>query len=134
MLAASVATGGLFKGEPMHKCPHCGTNSVASYAVRWSSRSSPASCRHCGKLSHVLASTSSGIFCVCLVSLCVVLTAALLAESYGLAILGLCAVLAFNLSAWQRVELCPISPKSAKVAEQVSWWLTALAVLANFLS
>ena len=118
----------------MHKCPHCGTNSVAGYAVRWSSRSSPASCRHCSKLSHVLASTSSGIFFVCLVSLCVVLTAALMAESYGLAVLGVCAVLAFNLSAWQGVELFPISPESAKVAAQASWWLTALAILANLLS
>ena len=117
----------------MHKCPHCNTNAVANYTVRWSSRSSPAECGYCGKLSHVLASTSSGIFSVGFFLLCVTLTAALTMESYWVAVPGVCAVAVHNLWAWRRVELFPISPESAKLARQVHWLFLVLAFLADLL-
>jgi hypothetical protein len=117
----------------MHKCPHCNTNAVDSLAVRWSGRLSPATCGHCGKHSHVLTNTSSGIFAVGFLLLCLTLTAALTMASYAVAVLGLCAVVAHNLWAWRRVELFPIDPESVKREQQVHWLLWALAVLARLL-
>lgn len=53
----------------MHTCPHCKAPGIGALAKRWSSRSSPAECSACGSLSHVLASTSSGIWVACIVIL-----------------------------------------------------------------
>jgi hypothetical protein len=117
----------------MHKCPHCNTNAVARRDVRSSSRVSPATCGHCGKLSYVLASTSNGIWAVGCLLLCLTLTAALTMASYGVAVLGLCTVVAHNLWAWRRVELFPIDPKSVKREKQINWLLWALAFLAELL-
>jgi hypothetical protein len=118
----------------MHKCPWCNGAAVSGIAVRWSSRSSPASCASCGKLSHVLASTSSGIFSVGIVLLCCVLFAAFLAQSYLVGIAGVGLVVAYNVWAWRKAELFPISSDSANAAAQVTWWVVALSLLANIFS
>ena len=91
-------------------------------------------CRNCKKLSHVLASTSSGIFSVGLVLGCCAVIAALIAESYLAGAAGAAGVVGYNVWAWRQAELFPISPESAGTAAQVSWWLLALAVLAKIFS
>ena len=118
----------------MHTCPHCHAKALKGLAVRWSGRSSAARCPGCGKLSHVLGSTSSGIFAVCAVLLCCAVTAALLTTSYLVGITGLGLVFAYNRWAWSRVALFPISPESAKMAERVSWWLLLGCVLTKIFS
>jgi hypothetical protein len=87
----------------MLRCPHCNSVAVKNLAARWARREAPATCGHCGKLSHVIASTRSGMT-------------------------------AYNLWAWRRVELFPISPESAQVAARVGWWLLAIAALLRIFS
>lgn len=118
----------------MHTCPHCHAETLSGLAVRWSGRSYAARCPGCGKLSHVLGSTSSGIFSVCTVLLCCAITAALLTESYLVGVAGLGLVIAYNCWAWKRVALFPISPESAKTAERVSWGLVLGCVIAKVFS
>lgn len=118
----------------MHTCPHCHAKALKGLAVRWSGRSSAALWPGCGQLSHVLGSTSSGILLVCTVLLCCAVAAALLTASYLVGIAGLVPVLAYNLWAWRRVELFPISPESAQTAERVSWWLLIGLVLTRIFS
>ena len=43
-------------------CPRCKESGIGGLAKRWSDRATPAQCTACGGLSHVLASTSSGIW------------------------------------------------------------------------
>ena len=103
-------------------------------AVRWSHRESPAKCTACGNLSHVLASTSSGIFSGCIVLFILGVAVAIVSESYLIALLVGVLVVSYNMWAWRRVELFPISAESAKLAAQVSWWLIGLAALLKIFS
>ena len=118
----------------MHKCPWCSAEAVSNLAVRWSSRSSPASCAGCGKLSHVLASTSNGIFTISFLLLFFVVAAGFIAQSYGLAVAGVALVVVYNVWAWRRSELFPISSESAGTAAKVSWWIIGLSFLAKIFS
>lgn len=118
----------------MHTCPHCQAKALKGLAVRWSGRAYAARCPGCGKLSHVLGSTSSGIFSVCTVLLCCAITAALLTESYLVGAAGLGLVIGYNCWAWKRVTLFPISPESAKTAERISWWLLVGFAIAKIFS
>ena len=93
----------------MHHCPHCGVQALPNMAVRWSYRESPAKCGHCGKLSHVIASTSNGIASVGLVMAVLSVLAGLVLESWFAAIAGLGMVAVHNILAWRGVELLPIS-------------------------
>src|SRR3954470_4469488 len=117
-----------------HRCPHCRIDGLRNVAVRWSYREAPAKCEHCGKLSHVLASTSNGIGGADLVLSVLSVVAGMVFESWlvGLACFSL--VVAHNVWAWRRVELFPISEDSAKVAAQVSWGVMGLAVLLKIFS
>ena len=45
----------------VHTCPHCQEPHIRHLALRWASRESPAQCPGCGRLSQVLADTSSAI-------------------------------------------------------------------------
>lgn len=115
-----------------HICPHCQQAAVSNLAVRWSSREIPAKCRDCGQLSHVIASTSSGIWVLGVVFLTATGFAALVTESSWIGLAGLALVVAHNVWAWQRAELWPISPTSAATAHKVGWlaalttWVVAL--------
>ena len=120
--------------NPMHNCPWCSDAAVTNLAVRWSSRASPATCLRCGKLSHVLGGTSSGIFTIGFLLLCCVAAAGFMTQSYGVCIAGLGLVVACNAWAWRQSELFPISPESAGAAAKTGWWLTALYLLASVLS
>lgn len=119
---------------PMHQhtCPHCQQAAVPNLAVRWSARESPARCAACGRLSHVIASTSSGIWVVGVLLLVAAEFIALLAQSPWAGLAGLTLVVAHNVWAWRRVELWPIDSDSAKTAARWSW-LAALAAWATAL-
>jgi hypothetical protein len=118
----------------MHKCPWCSAEAVSNLAVRWSSRSSPATCAGCGKLSHVLASTSKGISTITFVLLCCMVIAGFMTQSYGVGFAGVGVVVYCNSQSWRRAELFPISPESASTAEKVAWWVIALSLLAKMFS
>lgn len=113
-----------------HTCPHCQQAAVSNLAVRWSSRESPASCATCGRLSHVIASTSSGIWVIGVVLLVAAGFFALIAQTPWAGLVGLCAVVAHNVWAWRRVELWPIAANSSQTAARVGWVATLLAWLA----
>jgi hypothetical protein len=118
----------------MHKCPWCSAEAVSNLAVRWSSRSSPASCAGCGKLSHVLGSTSSGIATIGFLGLCCVAVASFMMQSYWVGTAGVGAVILYNFWAWRQPELFPISPESASTAKKAGWWVIALYLLASLFS
>lgn len=118
----------------MHACPHCQVDALSGRAVRWSSRECPATCAHCGKLCHVAASTSSGIWSVSAVLLCCAVVAAVLAGSYGLGIAGAVGVVAYHQWAWRRVELFPITAETVRTEDRVRWFLMALAFMGKLLS
>ena len=113
-----------------HACPHCHQAAVSNLAVRWSSRESPARCAACGRLSHVVASTSSGIWVVGVVLLVATGLIALLAQSFWAGLAGLAMVGVYNVWAWRHVELWPIDANSAQTAARASWLATVLAWLA----
>lgn len=96
-------------------------------AVRWSYLEAPARCGACRRLSHVLASTSSGIIGVCIVLLSLAVVAGMVLESYSIGLLLAVLVVPYNIWAWRRAELFPISDESAKLAAQVSWWLVGIS-------
>ena len=118
----------------MHKCPWCSAAAVSNFAVRWSSHSSPASCARRCKLSHVLASMSSGISTISFVVLCCMVVAGFMVRSYGVGLAGVGVVLVYNVWAWRRSELFPISSESAGTAAKVGWWVIGLSLLAKMFS
>ena len=98
------------------------------------SREAPAKCLACGRLVHVIASTSSGIFVVGVLLFTGSAILAVATASYWVFVAGLALVVAYNLWAWRRVDLYPIPVESAKAAAQVSWWLLLSAALLKLLS
>ena len=118
----------------MSPCPHCMEMGVTSFAKRWSSREHPATCSHCGRLSHVIASTSSGIF---VAPIFIVGIFSLIGAVNDVALLGwfgVPAALGHNLWAWKRATLWPISSDSAKSAHRSGLIVNVLALLGIFLS
>jgi hypothetical protein len=116
----------------MHVCPHCNARALADSAVRWSSRELPATCSNCGKLSHVAASSSSGIGILSFVFALVSLGSALISPWLTLA--GACLTVAYNVWAWRQVELFPISIESSRQSSAASWWVHVLSILAAMMS
>lgn len=107
---------------------------MTSLAKRRSSREHPAVCSLCGRLSHVIASTSSGIF---VLSLFIVGTFFLIGAVNDVALLGWFGVpvaVGHNLWAWKRAELWPISGDSAKSSRRGGLIVNTLALLGIFWS
>lgn len=118
----------------MTQCPHCLELGVTSFAARSSSREYPATCRLCGRLSHVIASTRSGIF---VVSFFIIGTFFLIGVVNDVTLLGWAGVpvaVAQNIWAWKRVRLWPISNDSATSSRQGGLIVNTLAVLGIFWS
>ncbi len=117
-------TAGRVNNSPMHQhiCPHCRNASVPNLAVRWSSRESPAECAACGQLSHVVSSTSSGIWVFGVLLVVASGIAALVTQSLWVGLAGLALMVACNVCAWRRTELWPISKTDARTANKVGWW------------
>jgi hypothetical protein len=112
-----------------HTCPSCREPGIGELAKRWSSRGAPATCEACGALSHVLASTSSGIWAAGVVILVVSLIGALGLHSSLFFFSGLVLAIACNLRAWKRAKLVPISKESAARATTANWFVTGMLVL-----
>jgi hypothetical protein len=112
-----------------HACPRCQALSISGIAKRWSDRASPAACGRCGGLSHVLASTASGIGVGTLLILVASMVIAAGAMSYPLAVSGMCLSAAFNIWAWRRAELIPIPKENVANARVVRWFLAGIYAL-----
>jgi hypothetical protein len=118
----------------MTPCPHCQGTGVPLSAKRRSSREHPAVCSLCGKLSHVIASSSSGIFWF---SLFIVGTFYLIGAINEVTLLGWLGVpiaMAYYRWAWKRAALWPITGDSAKSSRQASRLVNALGLLGIFWS
>lgn len=105
---------------------------MSNAALRWATRESPAQCRSCGGLSHVLASTSSaiGVFTWLTLIGCLVLSVTL--ASVGIVVAGLLAVGLCNVWMWRRCELFPIERKAAQNAQRVGWATALFSVVMVF--
>lgn len=115
-----------------HLCPHCQKPGVSNPALRWSTRESPAQCSYCGGLSHVLASTSSGIGVFTWMTLLVCLVLGVGLSSGWIVAAGLLLAVLGNVWMWRRCELFPIDRKTAQTAHRVGWAATLFAVAAAF--
>ena len=112
-----------------YACPHCRQPGIAAMAKRWSSRETPATCGRCGKLSHVLASTSSGIG---VAGLLIIVLSGIAAAAWDMApllLLGVGLAVANNFRAWRRAKLWPISKESAESAKKAGWFVLGLLAL-----
>lgn len=119
--------------KPYDTCPHCQGLGISQTAKRRSSREHPAKCTLCGGLSHVIASSRSGItgFTLTIVLVFAVLGAIHAHLGIG-ALTGVPFAAAYNIWAWNSAELFPISPESAAAARKLSWVVNALALLGIF--
>lgn len=113
----------------LHRCPRCHQPTLPSLQVRWSSRESPAACSACGALSHVLASTASGIWLLELMVVVGALLAGAIAGFWPLGLLSIPLAVAHNRWAWRRVQLWPISAQSVKRARKANGWLMVASLL-----
>ncbi len=112
----------------MTPCPHCQSDGVPLSAKRRSSREHPAVCSLCGRLSHVIASTSSGIFLLSLLIVGTFYWIGAINEVTLVGWLGVPVAVAYYRWAWQRAELWPITGDSAKTSRQASRIVNALGV------
>lgn len=112
-----------------HICPRCQKAAVRNLAVRWSSREIPARCSACDGLSHTVASSSSGIGVFTFVLLVGAGAAGLAMQSVWVGLAAASLALAYNLWAWRRVDLWPISKDAAGTANKVSWVVTLFGLL-----
>ena len=104
-----------------HLCPHCQKPGVTHVALRWSTREYPAQCSYCGGLSHVLASTSSGIGVFTGMTLIVGCTLAVVLASWPVAAAAVLVAMVGNLALWPRCELFPTDRKTAQAAKRAGW-------------
>ena len=113
-----------------HICPTCSQAGISSTAKRWSSRECPAACGHCGGLSHVIASTSNGIFVGTLLAFVVGAVVGAATGGWWVSVLfGLGFASTFNVLAWSRAEMFPIPKDSARSAQTAVWLLIAFELL-----
>lgn len=116
-------------------CPSCHGAGISGLAKRWSARECPAKCGLCGGLSHVLASSSSGIF----VGGCLVFVVVLIAglgfnlQPWLAALIASCLWVVFNTWAWGRAEMFPIPKENARVAASVGWGVAGVSALFGLL-
>lgn len=112
-------------------CPSCHGAGISGLAKRWSARECPAKCELCGGLSHVLASSSSGIFVGGCLIFAIVLIAglALTVQPLLAALISSCLLVVFNIWAWGRAEMFPIPKENAKTAASVSWVVAGVSAL-----
>ncbi|MGJ7564824.1 hypothetical protein ACSFBM_13290 [Variovorax sp. GB1R11] len=110
----------------IHTCPRCKQPGIGGFAKRWSSRAAPAECKACGGLSHVLASTTSGIWAVGVLILVVSLIGGLGLHSALFFCSGLVLAVACNVRAWRRAAMYPISTESAASASHANWWVAGI--------
>lgn len=117
----------------MMHCVHCNAPGIRAAAKRWSGRDLPATCTLCGKLSHVIASTGSGIpVATLLVVLVFAVAGALWGQPLWGALCGLPFAVAYNFWAWRRAEMFPIAPESVANARRAGWLVTVLSALGTF--
>ncbi len=114
-------------------CPHCKGAGISGLATRWSSREFPAKCGLCAGLSYVAHKSNAEIpaFSAVIVLLSTILGVAVNHVLAG-ALAGLPFAIAYNVWAWRRVEMTPISAEAAAKARRVGWFVAALILLGIF--
>jgi uncharacterized membrane protein YphA (DoxX/SURF4 family) len=88
----------------------------------------------CGRLSHVIASTSSGI---CVASMFVVgafFLIGAMSDVIALGLIGIPVAVYYNVWAWKRADLWPISGASSKLSRRGGFFVNILALLGVFFS
>jgi hypothetical protein len=116
-------------------CPHCRkAGGIKTWEKRFSSRGNPVTCRLCGGLSHVLASSAGGTFVVTGFLFVVAVLVGALAHSWlaGLSIFLL--AVAYNQWVWRREILWPIPKENAQAARRANWVLTVVCLVIAFFS
>ena len=114
-----------------HACPSCRGAGITALAKRWSARECPATCELCGGLSHVLASTSNGIFVGTILVFIVSMIAAiaLTPQAWLVFVVAFVLTAVFNVWVWRRAEMFPIPKENAQTAATVGWFVAGLSVL-----
>jgi hypothetical protein len=110
-------------------CPRCKAPGIRTLDKRWSSRATPAECTACGGLSHVLASTGSGIWAMGVVILVVSLIGALGLHSTLFFASGMVLAVTLNMRAWKHARMFPISRESAGNAAKAHWFVAGICAL-----
>jgi hypothetical protein len=119
----------------MTPCPHCLGQGIGEAAKRRSSREYPATCTLCGRLSHVLASTRSGIpVATFFIIGGFIIWGAVVEHLLFVGLVGVPIAVAFNIWMWKRAELFPIAGENASTARRVNWVVNVLALLGIFWS
>ena len=118
----------------VHTCPHCQEPHIRHLALRWASRESPAQCPGCGRLSQVLASTSSAIAVFTWLGVLGSVVLGLAWDSIALSGAGLLVVLGGNVWMWRRCELFSIDSRTAQTVVRVGVGASLLSVVAGFFS
>ena len=119
----------------MTPCPHCRqTGGITTWEKRFSSRGGPATCKLCGGLSHVLASSAGGTFIVTAFLLVIAVLVGALSHSWLAGLSACLLAAAYNQWAWQREALSPILKESAQAARRANWAITALYFVVALLS
>lgn len=114
----------------MTNCPHCNAPGIRSWAKRWSSREAPVTCAACGRFSHVIASTGSGIPVATLFVVVAFSVLGAVVGDPGLGALGgIPFAVAYNMWAWRKAQMFPISSDVASSARKVGWFVNLLTVL-----
>jgi hypothetical protein len=113
----------------MHECPHCRQQSFTGLQKWWASSFFPATCRHCGGVSHVIAARAGGIAAATWLALAVTSMVALQYQSYAIGAVGVIAAVALYLALWRRVPLSARTARQLKVSRRFVWlYLLAEAV------
>jgi hypothetical protein len=111
----------------MTACPHClKTGGIKTWEKRFSSRGSPATCKLCGGLSHVLASSAGGTFVVTGFLFVIAVLVGALSHSWLAGLSACLLAAAYNQWAWQREVLSPILKENAQAARHANWAIASL--------
>jgi hypothetical protein len=118
----------------MNTCPHCReAGGIKTWEKRFSSRGNPVTCKLCGGLSHVLASSAGGTFVVTAFLFVIAVLAGALSGLW-LAGLSVCLLaVAYDQWAWQRSTLA-IPKDNAQAARRANWALAAVYLVIAFFS
>ncbi|WP_411878467.1 hypothetical protein [Polaromonas sp. YR568] len=119
----------------MNICPHCReAGGIKTWEKRFSSRGNPVTCKLCGGLSHVLASSAGGTFVVTAFLFLIAVLAGALSGSWLVGLSVCLLAVAYNLWAWQREALWPIPKENAQAARRANWVLAAVYLVIAFFS
>ena len=105
----------------VHTCPHCQEPHIRHLALRWASRERPAQCPGCGRLSQVLADTSSAIAVFTWLGVLGSVVPGLAWDSIALSGVSLLVVLGATCGCGADVSCSPSTPRPRKRRPAWGW-------------